>query len=98
MDDNLNREIWTLARFIQAAEDYNFHLAEVELKQLIYNDAVSRGLNPQQIEAIGVLNQIAEHEQQVSINETTLRQFIDRFPRLISHWAVSEYELNFLDF
>lgn len=92
-----NSRLFTQAGFVQAAEDYNFHVAAAELKLEIYLSAIERGVNPQQIEVIGVLNQIKEHEQQIDIHEATLRQYIAKFPALRSHWAVSEYELNFLD-
>ncbi len=86
-------DVWTLAEFLDTAREYNLHLTLVTFKR----DVLAGVSDPNTPEAVAVAGQIAEHDRQLKIHEDTLRRFVARFPRLRSHWAVMEYELNFLD-
>lgn len=48
-------------------------------------------------DALAVDGKEAEYAQQRDIYETTIRQYVARFPRLESHPLVLEYEIEFLD-
>lgn len=88
--------LWLQARFIEAAQEYNLHAGLATYKREVLELAVARGADPNGKELTALRNQIAEHDQQVTIHETTLRQFVERFPALRTHWVVLEYELEFL--
>lgn len=92
-----DKTLWTQARFIETAKEYDLHASLAAFKRETLAAAESVGIPANDKHVVALRAQVAEHDQQVLIHETTLRQFVTRFPLLRSHWAVAELELNFLD-